>query len=313
MRRARIAQIVLGMIWLIDGLLQFQPSFFGRAFVTDVLLPNAAGQPGVISGPITWIADVIAPHVAVFNGFAAVLQVAIGLSLIAGRMVRPALAVSFVWGAGIWFVGEGLGAIFTGTANPLTGAPGAALLYVLAGLMCWPRAGGDGLGLIGVRGARWAWAAIWLGSAALWLAPANRGPGAVQSAIASVPTGAGWLDHIVVWAASATAGDGTPIAILMAVLSAAIACAVLAEIDAGLFLGLAIVISLVFWIVGQGLGGVFTGQATDVNSAPLMMLIASMLLGARTLRTRRAPAWPGAARTARRVGVVGLSAADHAR
>jgi hypothetical protein len=30
----------------------------------------------------------------------------------------------------------------------------------------------------------------------------------------------------------------------------------------------------VFWIVGQGFGGIFTGAATDPNAAPLFCLLA---------------------------------------
>ena len=112
---------------------------FGRTFVTGVLLPNAAGQPGIIGAPIVWIAELIEPHIALFNAFAATLQVLIGLGLLYRRTVKPALVVSFAWAIGIWFAGEGLGMVFAGSASPLTGAPGAALLYILAGLMCWPR------------------------------------------------------------------------------------------------------------------------------------------------------------------------------
>jgi hypothetical protein len=58
----------------------------------------------------------------VFNAFASTLQVVIGLGLFYGRTVKPALLVSFIWATGIWFTGEGLGMLFTGTASPLTGA-----------------------------------------------------------------------------------------------------------------------------------------------------------------------------------------------
>jgi hypothetical protein len=177
--------------------------------------------------------------------------------------------------------------IFTGNASPLAGAPGAALLYVLVGLMCWPRAGTvrasnrEGvarLGLIGERGARLAWAGIWVGSAVLWLFPANDTAGAVHDAIVAAPSGAGWLSSVLSWAANATAGHGTTIAITMAILSSAIGVAVLRDCHTSAFLALAIAISLLFWVVGQGLGGVFTGQATDVSTAPIIILIASMLL-----------------------------------
>ncbi|HWC85599.1 MAG TPA: hypothetical protein VG388_03605 [Solirubrobacteraceae bacterium] len=163
------------LIWLVDGALQFQPYMFAKTFITGVIDPSAVAQPAIIADPITWIANLIAPHVTVFNAFAATLQVAIGLGLLYRRTVKPALVASIVWALGIWFTGEGLGMILTGNASPLTGWPGAALLYVIAGLMCWPRMGKNAavttparrFGLLGERGARCMWAALWLGSAAL--------------------------------------------------------------------------------------------------------------------------------------------------
>lgn len=286
-RISRLGQVLLGLLWLLDGVLQLQPYMFGKTFITGVLLPNAAGQPGIIGGPITWMADLIEPHVVLFNAFAATLQVLIGLGLLYRRTVRPALLVSFLWAIGIWFTGEGLGMIFTGNASPLTGAPGAALLYIVAGLLCWPRSRtprsrpvtrAAGYGLIGEHGARLAWAALWLGSAALWLLPANDGASAVHDAIAAAPSGAGWLSSALNDAANATAGDGTAIAIAIAIVSATIGLAVLRDWHARAFLKIAIAISVVYWVFGQGLGGVFTGEATDVSTAPLMILIASMLL-----------------------------------
>lgn len=273
-RLSRITQIALGVLWLIDGALQFQPYMFGKPFVTDVLLPNASGQPGIIGAPITWIANLIEPYVTPFNAFAATLQVLIGLGLLHRRTVRPALLVSFVWALGIWFTGEGLGLIFTGSANPLTGAPGAAILYVLAGLMCWPR-DESALGLLGVRGAQLAWATIWLLSAALWLLPANAGAGATHDAIAAAPAGVAWLTRLLSSSASAAAGQGTVIAVVMAIVSAAIAVSALGNWRPRAFLATAIAIELVFWFLGQGLGGLFTAQATDLSTAPLMIFIAA--------------------------------------
>jgi hypothetical protein len=296
-RVTRITQVILGLIWLIDGALQFQPYMFGKTFITGVIDPNAVGQPGVIADPIIWIAKLIEPHVGVFNGFAATLQVAIGLGLLCRRTVKPALLGSFAWALGIWFTGEGLGGIFSGTANPLTGAPGAALLYIVVGLMCWPRvarvARGETImkrfGLLGDRGARGVWAILWLGSAALWLLPANDGSSAVHDAIVSVPTGAGWLTSLLSTAASASAGHGYEIAIAMAVLSAIVGIGVLRGRHLRPYLALGIAVSLVYWVIGQGFGGIFTGQATDVDAAPLIILIGSMLFALAPSR-RRDPA-----------------------
>jgi hypothetical protein len=315
-RVTRIAQVILGLIWLIDGALQFQPYMFGKSFIIGVIAPNAAGQPAIIADPITWIAKLVEPHVGVFNGFAATLQVAIGLGLLYRRTVKPALLVSFVWALGIWFTGEGLGMILTGNASPLTGAPGAALLYIVAGLMCWPRttsdrAGGVAhakpFGLLGERGARRAWGALWLGSAALWLFPANDGAGSVHDAVAAVPSGTGWLSSLLDSVARATAGHGSEIAVVMALISATVGIGVWRGRHVRPFLALGIAVSLVYWVVGQGLGGVFTGQATDVNAAPLVILVASMLYvlapARQRTRTRSEARRDAAPRRARTLGL----------
>jgi hypothetical protein len=171
---AGAGQVALGLLWLADGALQFQPYMFGRTFVTGVILPASHGQPGIIDGPIVSIANLIEPRVALFNTGAATLQVLIGLGLLYRPTVKLSLLVSFVWACAIWFAGEGLGMIFTGTASPLTGAPGAALLYLLAGMTCWPSEGAVGQARRDAA-ARWCWSAVWLGAALLWLLPANDG------------------------------------------------------------------------------------------------------------------------------------------
>jgi len=299
-----MGQVVLGLLWLIDGLLQFQPYMFGKTFITGVLLPNAVGQPGIIASPITWIANLIEPHVAIFNAFAATIQVAIGAGLLYRRTVKPALLASFAWALGIWFTGEGLGMIFTGSANPLTGAPGAALLYIVAGLIVWPRTRRTHnttkrpqikpYGLLGQPGTRLAWAALWLGSAALWLLPDNSSAGATHDAIAAVPSGAGWLTSILDSAANATAGHGTIIAIIMAGVSALIGVMVLRDWRATPALIAGVAISLIYWTVGQGFGGILTGQATDVNAAPLVILIAALIYA----HSRHQPTQPATAQPA---------------
>jgi hypothetical protein len=45
------------------------------------------------------------------------------------------------------------------------------------------------------------------------------------------------------------------------------------------FLWISVAVATVFWVIGQGFGGVLTGQATDVNTGPLLVLLAGLLLG----------------------------------
>lgn len=276
---ARKLQITLGAIWLIDGALQLQPFMFRRSFVTQIIAPNEADQPGVIATPIRIVAHLIEPRVALFNLFAVAIQLLIGLGLLYRPTVKPALVTSFAWALGIWWMGEGLGGLFTGNASPLTGAPGAALLYVLAGLIAWPRArprtgtAGKG-GILGERGARSAWALLWLGFAALWLLPANRADAAVHDAIANAPSGARWLTGIQATVASAAGGHGLAIALAGAALSASVGLAVLFARCAKAALVLSIAIGLVCFVVGQGMGGILTGSGTDPGTGPLIIVLA---------------------------------------
>jgi hypothetical protein len=172
-----------------------------------------------------------------------------------------------------------LGGLFTGNASPLTGAPGAALLYILAGLIAWPgahaRTGATATGgILGERGARIAWVLLWLGSAALWLLPSNRADTAVHDAIANAPSGARWLTSLQSTAATAATGRGLAIAVVAAGLSVAIALSALSARGAKLALTLSTAIGLVYFILGQGMGGILTGSGTDPGSGPLLILLA---------------------------------------
>jgi hypothetical protein len=288
----RRLQIALGVIWLADGALQLQPFMFGRGFVTHVIAPNAVGQPGFVAGPVRFAAHLIEPRVALFNAFAAMIQLLIGLGLIYRRTVKVALLTSFAWALGVWWIGEGLGGLFTGEASPLTGAPGPALLYVLIGLVVWPQADpktgrAATRDVLRDRVVRGVWAALWLGFAALWLLPDNRASNATHDAIATAPSGANWLSTIHTSAATAATGHGLLIAIVAASLSAAIALGVLFDRWTKPMLALSVAIALSYFVVGQGMGGILTGSGTDPGSGPLLILLAvSLFLFERPNRPR---------------------------
>ena len=48
MRTQRALQVVLGLFWILDAALQFQPFMFGHGFVEHNILANASGQPFVL-------------------------------------------------------------------------------------------------------------------------------------------------------------------------------------------------------------------------------------------------------------------------
>ena len=267
----RLIQISLGLLWLLDGALQLQSYMYGRGFITT-LKGSALGQPPWVADSLGWAANTMQSHQALLNTSFALTQVAIGVGLLHRRTVKPALAASFAWSLIVWWFGEGFGMIFMGMSNPLEGAPGAAVLYLLLGLAIWPakRPGG----LLGARATRVMWGALWLVMTWLWLGPAGTDANAISQSINGAPSGIGPLTSLQVWLARATAGHGVLIGLAFAAVSAAIGIGVMRNRHARALLGLSIAINVVFWIVGQGFGGVFTGGATDPNSAPLLVLLA---------------------------------------
>ena len=124
----RVLQLLLASIWVVDGLLQLQPFMFSRAFGNQMLAGTAAGNPSPIAHSITW-ADLVVGHHSVMADIAfALVQLVIGFAIAWRPLVKVALAGSIVWSCLVWWFGEGLGGLLSGSANPVTGAPGAVLL-----------------------------------------------------------------------------------------------------------------------------------------------------------------------------------------
>ncbi len=298
MRTQRVLQIILGLFWLLDAGLQFQPYMFGSGFTTTYLLNNAQNQPDVIRWIITNVGNFVGPHVAVWNTFFALIQVAIGLGLLFRRTVRPALVVSFFWAFGVWFFGEGLGLIFTGSASALTGAPGSVFLYGLIGLMAWPRsapteegeetepsvgiassAAGQGIG--GAVTPLLVWCGYWSLAAILFLLPDNRTPTSVSSAITGMSSGEpSAYSHFLNSFGNHFGSGGVWTTWLLAIGSLVIGFGPLVFRRPTPFLAAGGLLATFFWVSGQGLGGIFTGSGTDPNTGPLIVLLALAMVPA---------------------------------
>ncbi|HEY6472566.1 MAG TPA: hypothetical protein VIY26_06715 [Acidimicrobiales bacterium] len=296
LRTQRTLQIVLGVLWILDAALQFQPYMFGQGFVDSFILPNAQGQPFVVGDLITHIGHFIAPDVAVWNTFFALIQLAIGVGLLFRRTVRPALAVSFVWALGVWFFGEGMGMLLTGTSSALTGAPGSVLMYGLLGLMAWPRAprryapdwsdqptgiatsaAAQGIGRSITPLA--VWAGYWWLAAVLFLLPDNRTTTSVQSAIVGMAQGQpGWYARFLTDLGNLFSTSGTQTAWVLAIVAVIIGAGPLIARRPGIFLALGALFAFLLWISGQGLvGNLFTGNDTDPNTGPVIILLAAAM------------------------------------
>src|SRR5215471_17121935 len=76
---------ILGVLWLIDGLFQLQPSMFTLKLVNSVMMPTVMGQPGPVADSLSWIITLTAQHVFLINSLIAAVQIAIGILLLWGR------------------------------------------------------------------------------------------------------------------------------------------------------------------------------------------------------------------------------------
>jgi hypothetical protein len=267
----RAIQTVLGLIWLLDGALQFQSFMYSKSFI-QVITGLETGQPYWLASSIKWATHIFQSNLTGLNTLFALTQVIIGLGLLYRPTVKGALALSFAWSLIVWWSAEAFGFLFSNTASPLTGAPGAVLLYAIIGLLVWPtqRPGG----LLGLRGARTTWAGLWLVMAWLWLLAPNSTANATSGAISNAPSGAGWLSGLQHSVATAAGGHGLPIAIFLAGVSAAIAVTVAINWHPRTFLALGVILNLAYWVIGQGFGGILTGSGTDPNAGPLFILLA---------------------------------------
>jgi len=272
------------VLWFIDGLLQLQPYMFSNNFLGQMVTSMAAGQPGPIQWTITTAVRIASPYRMEFNAMFALVQLLIGLGLIAGRRwVKPALVLSFAWAFVVWWFGEGVGMIAMGMASPLTGAPGAVLLYVLVGAIVWPTGKASdtsvaSAGPLGDHYARLAWGILWLFLALLMLQPVNRDQGYFSATFSTAASSSpGPFASLNNGLASMFAGRGEASAFVFAVLLAVIGIAVYLDWKRNAFLVVGSAVGLLIWITGEYFGGMFTGSGTDPNSGPLFLLLAVTL------------------------------------
>ena len=126
----------------------------------------------------------------------------------------------------------------------------------------------------GVRGTRIAWAVLWLLCAYLWLLQSSSSANAIHDMINAAPSGMSWLSSVQDGFASVTQGNGLVLALVLSAVSAAVGLGVAFNRGAKQLLVLSVVLQLIYWVVGQGFGGIFQGGATDPNAAPLFILLA---------------------------------------
>lgn len=308
-RNRRHLQLALGVIWLIDAGLQFQPYMFTKSFVVSTLEPTALGNPSIVAQPMLWADRFMLHDVAVWNSLFACIQLLIAIGLFRRRSVRLALAASVVWSLGVWWIGEGLGGVLSG-ATPVTGAPGAVILYALVAVLLYPpkvarhSTGHTSSVSVGRRSPLGGlapnvlWAVLWGSFAYLLLLPANRAPHGLHNAVAAMASGEpGWIRSLDTGLASALGQHGTQTSAVLAVLCVFVALGIFFPALVRPVVVLAITVSLAFW-VAEDFGGILTSQGTDVNSGPALVLLAMAYWPVTRMLRSQASAYPVAAKLA---------------
>ncbi|HMH47707.1 MAG TPA: hypothetical protein VK538_08325 [Solirubrobacteraceae bacterium] len=273
----RHLQIALGLFWLLDGALQAQPFMFTRGFATQVIAGVGEGQPGFVSAPVHWASTVIAAHPVAWNIPFAAIQLLLGVGLLVPRTARVALGASIAWALGVWYLGEGLGGLASGHTSLITGAPGSALIYAVLAAAAWPRA--DDSREDPAPWLPFAWAVLWVGAAVFQALPGQNTGTAVASALTEGTSEApGWLASVDNSAGAWAAHHGLLLVTLMVAAEALIGVGALARRTKTPAVALGLALTLALWILGQDLGALYTGQATDPNSGAVLAFMAIALL-----------------------------------
>jgi hypothetical protein len=275
----RTLQLGLAVLWLLDGALQCQRFMFTRAFAQTTLAPTGDGQPAFVAHTVHWASNLVVAHPVLTNtGFAAI-QLGIGLGLCVRRSVRWALAVSVIWGVGVWWLGEGIGGLTTGETL-LTGAPGAALLYSVIALLAWPSRDGDS----SAAPSRWAipaWLTLWIAGAGLQIAAGNNTGASLSMMFRDAATdNGGWIGRLDRHLAQLHISNSL-VALLIAIELLVALWALIPGRARQLSVITGCLIATSAWVAVQGLGDLTSGQATDPNSGPLIVLLALAVLGTR--------------------------------
>ena len=268
----------IGIIWIVDGLLQAQPAMPG-GFAKNVVQPLAAGQPHLLANLLNWEVYFWQAHPLDLAVATVFIQVGLGVAILAGgdsAIGKFGLWASIAWGLFVWVGGEALGNVLASGATELMGAPGAVLVYVAAAaLLLAPRRIWEGGRAYRVM--RIGVGSVLLFGALLQAIPSEgfwtgRGLSAMFLAMGHVPQ-PGFLSRPVI--AVAHLAQSQPIVLN------SVFIAVMAVIGIGLISGrvprrwtiAALVWLGIAWWIGQDFGALGSKTATDPNLSPLLAVM----------------------------------------
>ena len=283
----RLLRVGFGLIWIFDGILQGQASM-PLGMVREGIQPTASASPGWVQHVVNTGTTIWTYHPISAAASAVWIQVGLGFWLLAaqrGLWSRLAGVASVAWGLVVWVFGESFGGIFAPGLTWLFGAPGAVLLYCVAGVLvafpeAWwatPRLGRILLRVLGGFLVGMAALQAWPGRG-FWQGQAHHSatPGTLTSMVqdmAQTPQPA-FLSSWVSSFAAFDASHGWAVNLLFVVALAAIGAAFLTArpplVKVGVIAG--VVLCLADWVLIEDFG-FFGGVGTDPNSMIPMALL----------------------------------------
>ena len=133
----QVLRIGFGLLWVFDGILQAQPKM-AIGLPSQVIQPAAASSPHWVQHVVNWAGTSWSYHPMQAGAASVWIQIGIGVWLLAaprGSWSRLAGLVSVGWGLVVWAFGESFGGVFAPGLTWLFGAPGAVLIYCVAGAL----------------------------------------------------------------------------------------------------------------------------------------------------------------------------------
>ncbi len=273
-------RVGFGLLWLVDGLLQFQPSM-PLGLSNNVVAPMSRGTPSVLRTLIEHAVNLWNSHPITLASGVAWLEIGLGVLLLVSNGIpgRVAGAASALWAALVWLVGEGAGGLFVHGATILFAWPGSALVYGYAGvwLALNPEQFRRSFPLVTRRSVA---AVLALGAVEQALPAAGFWHGGSTNALSemanymSAVAQPRWLAAIVRSAGSlaATMGGGLNVAILLWLVASAVGLWFTRTIARRWPVYSVIAGSLLLWVVAQDTA-LFGGLSTDLNTLPALAVV----------------------------------------
>lgn len=123
-----ILRVLLGVVWLVDGILKFYSGFAG-SFLSG-LQSMQQSAPSWLSGWFTFWVNVTSPNPTAVVYTVGVFEMLLGIALILGFMRKVAYVGGVILALLIWSIPEGFGGLYAIT--PQTTDIGTGILYAFA-------------------------------------------------------------------------------------------------------------------------------------------------------------------------------------